>query len=234
MIPTKEVPTLFTVWNTPIKVKPGVLGNLLVGWIALSWLAGQQLPESSWAARLLVGALSLAALLAADFGHALAHIVSARYAGAPMDEILVSVGMPRTLYFDNDVSPQTHRLRAMGGPVFNTLGLLASLLLRLLTPYGSLARYVVDWSCIGHGMILAGSLTPLPLVDGGVILKWTLVERGRTPAQADAVVRRLDLVIGAVAVTAGVVLATQRHWLLALGLTAAGAIAIGAALDKIH
>ncbi|MBC8248234.1 MAG: hypothetical protein H8E90_01025 [Anaerolineales bacterium] len=234
MTTTNKVPTLFTVWNTPIKVKPGVLVNLLVGWIALSWLAGQQLPESSWAARLLVGAISTFALLVADLGHAMAHIVSARYAGAPMDVILVSMGMPRTLYFDNDVSPQTHRLRALGGPVFNTLGLLASLLLRLLTPYGSLARYVVDWSCIGHGMILAGSLAPLPLVDGGVILKWTLVERGRTPAQADAVVRRLDLVIGAVAVTAGVVLATQRHWLLALGLTAAGAIAIGAALDKIH
>lgn len=228
------MPTLFTIWNTPVKVKPAVLVNLLIAWSALSWLAGQQPPESYWPARLLVGALSTTALLAADLGHTLAHIVSARYAGAPMDVILVSVGMPRTLYFDNDVLPQAHCMRALGGPIYNALGLLASLLLRILTSGGSAARLVADWSCIGHGMILAGSLTPLLLVDGGTILKWTLVERGRTPAQADAAIRRLNLVIGAMAVTAGMVLAMQHHWLLALGLAAAGAIAIGAALGKIR
>ncbi len=234
MTPTKEVPALFTVCSTQIKVKPAVLGNLLVGWVALTWLAGQQVSESSWATRLLVGALSLAALLVADFGHAMSHIVSARYAGAPMDEILVSAGMPRTLYFDNDVPPQTHRMRSLGGPIFSALGLLASLFLRLLTSPGSPARMVANWSCIGHGLILAGSLAPLPIVDGGVILKWTLVERGRTPAQADAVIRRLDLVIGAMAITAGVALAILRYWLPALGLAAAGAIAIGTALNKIR
>lgn len=234
MTTTKEVPILFTVWNTSVKVKPAVLGNFLVGWVALSWLAGQQVPESSWAARLLVGALSLAALLVADFGHAMSHIISARYAGAPMDEILVSAGMPRTIYFDNDVPPQTHRMRSLGGPIFSALGLLVSLFLRTLTSYGSLVRVVADWSCIGHGFILAGSLTPLPLVDGGTILKWTLVERGRTPAEADVVVQRFSLVIGAVAITAGVVLTTQRRWLPALGLVVAGVIAIGAGLGKIR
>ena len=230
----EEAPTLFTVWNTPVKVKPAVLGNLLIAWVALSWLTGQQFPDSSWPTRLLVGALSLAALLVADFGHALAHIVSARYAAAPMDEILVSAGMPRTLYFDNDVPPQAHRLRALGGPIYSALGLVVSLFLRILTSPGSPARMVADWSCIGHGMILAGSLTPLPIVDGGVILKWTLVERGRTPAEADAVIRRLNLAIGAMAIVAGMVLATQRHWLLALGFAGAGAIATGVAMDKIR
>jgi hypothetical protein len=228
------VPTSFTIWNTQIKVKPAVLGNLLVGWVALSWLAGQQLPESSWATRLLIGALCLAALLVADFGHALAHIVSARYAGAPMDEILVSAGMPRTLYFDNDVPPQTHRMRSLGGPIFSALGLIVSLFLRALTSPGLPARMVADWSCIGHGLILVGSLTPLPIVDGGVILKWTLVERGHTPAEADAVIRRLNLVIGAVALVAGVALAVLRYWLPALGLAAAGVVAIGAGLGKIR
>ena len=75
---------------------------------------------------------------------------------------------------------------------------------------------------------------PLPVVDGGVILKWTLVERGRTPAEADTVIRRLNLAIGAVALVAGVVLAIVRYWLPALGLAAAGAIAITAELGKIH
>ena len=148
MVPDKEVPTLFTVWDTAVRVKPAVLANLLIAWVALSWLAGQQFPDSSWLARLLVGALSTTALLVADFGHALAHIVSARYAAAPMDEILVSAGMPRTLYFDNDVPPQTHRMRSLGGPIFSALGLLVSLFLRTLTSPGSPARMVADWSCI--------------------------------------------------------------------------------------
>jgi len=229
-----EVPTLFTVWNTPVKVKPGVLVNLLALWITLVWLAGQQLPESSWAARLVVGALSTTALMVADFGHALAHIISAQYAGAPMDEVFISAGMPRTHYFDNDVPPQVHRMRSLGGPIYSALGLVASLFLRILTSPGSPARMVADWSCIGHGFILAGSLTPLPIVDGGVILKWTLVERGRTPAEADAVIRRLNLVIGAVALVGGVVLAILRYWLPGLGLAVAGAIVVMAGLGKIR
>lgn len=44
---------------------------------------------------------------------------------------------------------------------------------------------VADCSSVGHGLILTGSLAPLPIVDGGSLLKWTLVERGRTPAEAD-------------------------------------------------
>jgi hypothetical protein len=62
----------------------------------------------------------------------------------------------------------------------------------------------------------------------------SLVERGRTPAEADAVIRWLNLVIGAVALGAGVVLAMQRYWLLTLGLAAAGMIALGAGLGKIR
>jgi hypothetical protein len=30
MTTTEETPTLFTVWNTPVKVKPAMLGNLVV------------------------------------------------------------------------------------------------------------------------------------------------------------------------------------------------------------
>jgi len=191
-----EAPTLFTVLDTPVKVKPAVLGNLLASWGVLSRMAGRRHPERSWPARLMVGALSTATLVVADIGHAMAHIVSACYAGAPMDEILVSPEMPRTIYFDNDVPPQAHRMRALGGPIYSALGLLSSLLLRGLAPRDSLAHELAGWSCIGHGFIFTGSLAPLPIVDGGSILKWTLVERGRTPAEADAVVQRVDLASG--------------------------------------
>jgi hypothetical protein len=179
------------------------------------------------------------ALMVADLGHAMAHTVSARYAGAPMDEILISEGMPRTLYHDNDVPPRVHRLRALGGPIYSALGLAISCLLRGLAPRDSLVREVAGWSCLGHGFIFGGSLAPLPIVDGGTMLKWTLVERGRTPEQANEVVAQVNLSLGtALAATGVAVAATRRQqparhrWLPALGLIGAGAIAIVAARDR--
>jgi hypothetical protein len=238
---TSKPTTLFTVWGTPVKVKPAILANLLGLWGLLSWLAGRGRPERPWPVRLLAGVLSTVALMAADVGHAMAHIVSARYAGAPMDEILLSEGMPRTLYYDNEVPPRVHRLRALGGPVFSTVGLLTSLILRALAPRGSLVRELAGWSSLGHGLILGGSLVPLPFVDGGTLLKWTLVEQGRTEEEADGVIRQIDLGLGAATATVGVAVAAAgrglpagHRWLTALGLIAGGAIAIAAAADRIR
>jgi hypothetical protein len=234
MSETKEVPTLFTVRGTPVKVEPIVLGNLLAAWGGLAWLAGRRRPDLPWPARLLIGMLGLLALLAADLGHAIAHTVSARYAGAPVDEILVTEGMPRTFYRDNEVPPHVHRLRALGGPIYSAVSLLGSLALRASTPSDSVAHDLANIACLGHGFILAGSLMPLPFVDGGTIVKWTLVERGCTPAKADTTLKRVDLALGTAATTAGLAFGLSHRWLLALGLVASGAIAIGAALDKIR
>ena len=224
---------VFAVWDTAIRVKPAVLANLLGLWGLAAWLAGRGHPERPWCQRILVGLLSTIAMMVADFGHAMAHIVSARYAGAPMDEILLSEGMPRTLYYDNDVPPRAHRTRALGGPIFSAIGLALSCLVRGLASQGSVVREVAGWSCLGHGFIAGAGLVPLPIVDGGSILKWTLVERGRTPEQADEVVAQIDLSLGAALTATGVAVAATSHqesaarrWLPALGLVAAGAIAI--------
>ena len=232
---------VFTIWDTRVRVRPAILANLIGLWGLLTWLAGRGHPERPWPLRILIGMLSMTALMAADLGHAAAHIFSARYAGAPMDEILISEGMPRTLYYDNDVPPRVHRLRALGGPVYSAVGLATSCLLRGLAPRGSLAREIAGWSCLGHGFILGGSLIPLPIVDGGTMLKWTLVERGRTPEQADEVVQQVDLSLGTALTVTGVALAAAgrqqtaaRRWLPVLGLIAAGAIAIAAGKGKIR
>jgi hypothetical protein len=229
----RETEAVFTVWGTAIRVKPAVLANLVGLWGFLAWFAGRGRPDRPWSVRILVGLLSTVAMMVADFGHAMAHIVSARHAGAPMDEILISEGMPRTLYYDNDVPPRAHRTRALGGPIFSAIGLALSFLVRGLASRGSLVREVASWSCLGHGFIMGGGLIPLPIVDGGSILKWTLVEHGRTPEQADEVVAQIDLSLGAALTATGVALAATsrqespaRRWLPALGLVAGGVIAI--------
>lgn len=241
MAQVKDTPIAFSVWGTPVKVNPAILANLLGLWGLLSWLAGRHRPERPWFLRVVIGFLSTVALLIADLGHAMAHIISARHAGAPMDEIQISAGMPRTVYFDNEVPPSVHRLRASGGPVYSALGLLTSLGLRALSPSGSALREVADWSCLGHGFIFLGSLVPLPFVDGGTLVKWTLVEQGRTPSEADEAVRQVDLALGLSATATGLALAAagrrrsgRQRWLPALGLIAGGAVAILAALDKIR
>ncbi len=221
-----------TVLGTPVVVQPAVLFNLAGLWGLLVWLSGRGQPERPGFERLLLGLLELFLLLSADLGHALAHTVSARLAGAPTDQILVTAGMPRTIYWNDDVPPRVHRLRAVGGPLFNAAGLLASLLVRALAAPGSLLRELADWACLGHGFILVGSLMPLPMVDGGTLLKWTWVERGRTPAEADLLVRRTSLAVGGVASVAGLALAAGRRWLPAAVLAAGGLVAMVVGLRK--
>ena len=230
----KDAKTLFSFQGTSVKVEPAVgiyIGGL---WGAMVWWAGRKDRERPWPVRILAGSLASLALLAADIGHALAHVVSARWAGTPMAYVLVSADMPRTIYPEADVPPRTHVVRSLGGPIYNAVSLLVSLVSRRLAPSGSLWHESLGWSALGHGLILLGSLAPLPIVDGGVLLKWSLIDRGRSPQDADAVVRQAGLATGAAAVAAGATLSAQRRWLVGLGLIASGAVAVAAALDKIR
>ena len=231
---TDDIPVLLTIFDTPVKARAGVLVNLLGLWAGAAILAGRRKPERSWSSRLAVGAASAAIWASADFGHALAHIVSARAAGAPMDEVLISRGMPRTIYTNNDVPPRVHIIRSLGGPIFNALGLLVSLLLRGVSPADSVTHELAGDALLGHGLLLGGSLAPLPIVDGGVILKWSLVEGGREPEEADQVVQAAGVATGAVVLGAGAGLASRGRWLPAFGLLAAGVVAIAAALNKLR
>jgi hypothetical protein len=163
----------------------------------LTWLAGYRKPGRSWRQRLGVGLLAMPIALVADVGHAMAHTVSAGLAGAPMDEVLLSSGMPRTLYEDNAVPPRTHIQRSLGGPLFSLASAALSFLWRRLSPAGSLSRELADISLACHSWILLGSATPLPMVDGGIILKWKLVEAGQSEPQAAQAVRQINLGLGA-------------------------------------
>jgi hypothetical protein len=233
-LPPLDMQSSFSILGTPVKATPGFFANLLALWAAMSWQAGREQPKRGSLDRVLIGGLSAAVLILADLGHAVAHSLSARIASAPMDEIDLSSGMPRTIYHDQDVAPRVHIIRSLGGPIFSALGLATSLAARNFASRGSTAHEVANWSSVGHSLILVGSLAPLPIVDGGVILKWSLVERGRTTSQADKFVYQAGITTGVATAGAGVVMANRRRWLPAVGLIAAGLVAIGAAIGKIR
>ncbi|MCL4562514.1 MAG: hypothetical protein M1281_18120 [Chloroflexi bacterium] len=201
-------------WPAPI---------LLTG--LLAWVAGLRKPKRSWLQRLGVGLLAMPIALFVDLGHAMAHTISARLAGAPMDEILLSSGMPRTLYQDNDFPPQTHIRRSLGGPIFSLTGFTLSLLWRRIAPHGSLSHDLAEASLASHTFILLGSLAPLPMVDGGIILKWKLVEAGQSTEQADQTVHKTSLRPGAAFLGLGILLGIFRKRKLVGSLLAAGGAA---------
>lgn len=191
------------IFGTLVTVKATVLVVFVAVWGGLTWLGLRRHPKRGFGRSLLIGLASLVVLLPVDFGHAFAHIFSARYARAPMDELRITAGMPRTLYWNNAVSPDVHRLRALGGPIFNALGFLLSLAIYRAVPRRPIARELAGWSALGHGLLVITSLLPLPMVDGGTLLKWTLVARGRPEAEADALVRRVDRGMGVLGVVIG-------------------------------
>jgi hypothetical protein len=224
------------IFDTHIKVKVTFLIYIVPIWVGVTWLGLYWHPERGFWPSVLVGFVAVILLLVAECGHPVAHIFSARYAGAPMDELQISAGggMPRTLYWKNEVSPNVHRLRAIGGPLFNLLGLLLSLVISAAAPGNSVVWELAAWSAGGHGLLLLMSLAPVPMVDGGVLLKWTLVARGKAVTEADEIVRRVDWVMGIVAGIVGVVLIALQIWIAGVILMGVGAVVIGIALGKIR
>jgi hypothetical protein len=222
------------VFGTPMKVKMIFMIYILILWAILTWLETAWHPGIAFWEAVLLGLAVVLVLIPADVGHAIAHIFSARWAGAPMDEILLSAGMPRTLYWNNAVSPNAHRLRAIGGPLFNLVALLLSLAIYALPAGNSVVRELATWSALGHALILIMSLVPLPVVDGGTLLKWTLVARGRTETQADEAVRRLDWGIASLTEIAGLVLVASRLWIVGGILVGLGMVVIAITAGKIH
>ena len=115
------------IFDTPVKLRPVVLFNLIFLWGFATLFGLYQHPNRDLWMGLLVVFLLMFLLIFADFGH----------------EILITAGMPRTLDTDNNVSPAAHRMRAIGGPVFSTLGLLLSIAIYSITANNSVLREIV-------------------------------------------------------------------------------------------
>jgi Zn-dependent protease len=174
------------------------------------------------------------AMLGSEWCHNLTHTFVADRIGKPIDRIRVIFGMPLLVYYDPDdpaVTPREHMLRAIGGPLFNALTLLPLFLLQRAasehTPQHFLARLTFGTNLF----LLTAGLTPHPSLDGGPLLKWSLIDRGRSRREAEAIVKRANGIVAAVFSLLSVILnlGGKRRMAAVLGLMglSSWAIALG-------
>ena len=187
----------------------GRLGETEITRRGLSWLPVSQLiiwgqfarasrqrnPERSWIRAGLEGFCQMAVMLGSEWGHNLAHLAASNIIGKPMDQFRIQLGMPRCVYHeinDQEVAPREHLVRALGGPIFNLLALPFAWKARRMTNKDSIAGITARTAFDTNLFLSTISLLPIPGIDGGPILKWSLVERGKTPREADEVVRKMN------------------------------------------
>lgn len=195
--PGEDVTEVGRVFDAPLVVKGGTWFPIvqILMWGAMAYAAGQRQPERSWMQRLAVGALTMPVVLGSEWLHNLAHAAAARLVGHPVDAIRITWGMPLLVYFeinDTDVTPSQHVVRAVGGPIFNLLTLPIWWLVRWLSPPDSVGRDVGEAGTWMNSFLSIGGLMPIPGLDGGAILKWALVSKGRSVKKADKVVQRVN------------------------------------------
>jgi Zn-dependent protease len=228
--PEDEVRQLGQAFGAPLIAKGWTWLPLaqIAAWGVMARLAGKRCPERSLLQRWLVGLLTMPVVLGSEWCHNLAHTAAAQYTGKPVDCIRVNFGMPLLVYYDiNDptVTPRQHITRALGGPVFNLLVLPFAWLLKRFSRPESVWRDVGNTAYATNLFLATVSLLPIPGIDGGPILKWSLVERGKTVEQADEAVKKVNLGLGAGLMGGAAGAAKKRKWWLAgfsamLGFTA--------------
>jgi Zn-dependent protease len=233
--PQDEVDIVGRVFGTPvvIKGKTWLPGIQMITWPIMAWVAKKRIPERSWMQSLGVGAVTMPIVLGSEWCHNLAHAAAARMVGKPMDAMRITWGMPMVVYYDiNDenVTPRQHIIRALGGPVFNMLITPLAYYFQRRTDPKSVMRDMANAAVGTNAFLPAVGLLPIPGIDGGPILKWSLVEGGRKPSEADLIVRKVDGVLGIILALAGTLSFKKRRWLLGGLLIQLGAAALSVAL----
>ncbi len=229
--PTDEITTIGHVFGTPLVVKGYTWLPLieLIAWPVMTWIAGRRHPDWSWPKRATVGAVTTVVALGSEWCHNFAHAAAARWVGKPMDAMRIFWGTPLCIYYDiedNAVAPRQHIARALGGPIINAVLMSLARLLRPLTRQGTASREIADTAVAMNTFLATVSLTPIPGIDGGPILKWSLVDRGKSPAEADAVVQKVNGVMGAGLMGVSAVALKKRRWLLGVLAALFGVISL--------
>jgi hypothetical protein len=167
----------------------------MILWAIFTRTAARRKPDSSRMKWSREGFLKMAVVLGSEWCHNLAHLITSNWIGKPMDKMRVQAGMPRCIYHeinDDDVTPGQHIARAMGGPVINFLLFLIAGQARKLTRPDSIAGETAKTAYQTNLFLSLISILPIPGIDGGPILKWSLVKRGKSIQEADQVVQKVN------------------------------------------
>ena len=181
----------------------------------MSYFAGKRRPGRTFKERVCVGMCTMPVVLGSEWLHNLAHAAAAWIVGKPVDCIRVVGGMPLLVYYDvNDlsVSPKQHMIRAIGGPLLNAILLPFAWLVKRFSPADSVWRDVGETAFAVNLFLSTMSLLPIPIIDGGPILKWSLVDKGRTVEEADQVVQKVNLGMGIGLAGGAVAAAKKQKW----------------------
>jgi Zn-dependent protease len=186
-----------TLGSTPVTYQgwSWVPGTQLLAWIFFTRQAAKRKPTDTifhWTAE---GFLKTIVTLGAEWCHNLAHALASNLIGQPMDELRVQFGMPRCIYYeinDLNVTPRQHLVRALGGSLINLLLLPISWLYRRTTQPDTIPGETAKLFFQTNLFLSLISLLPIPGIDGGPILKWSLVEGGSSIQEADEVVRKVN------------------------------------------
>ena len=213
--------TLTRIWGTPIVVVGRTWLPLaeLASWIFLSWWSSRRDPGHTPGMNLGLGAINTLTVLGSEWCHNLAHVAAAHVVDRPMDALRITWGMPLCVYYqleDARVTPRQHIARALGGPLFTLAAALGLGRIRSMTRSSTAAREIADTALGANLVILSAGMLPYPGLDGGVILKWGLVESGRSPQQADQITRQVDGVVAAGLAGAAIVVKKRRPCLSGL------------------
>jgi len=235
--PLSELTQVGSFLGTPIMVKGRTWFPLaeLGTWGVMTWLSGRHHNQRTFLERFGIGGLKTLVFLGSEWCHNIAHAITARWIRKPMDALRIVYGMPLVIYEnpeDPSVTPMQHILRSLGGPIFNMGALCIAWLWQRFSTPGSISHEVANTAVEMNTFLSFFSLTPVPMIDGGPVLKWSLVERGLTPPQADNAVKQANLVAaGGLGVAAGVSFRKRRKgWGIIMGLFAL--ICLGVAIDR--
>jgi len=164
-------------------------------WAIFTRSASRKKPENSHLQWSREGFLKMAVVLGSEWCHNLAHLIASNWIGKPMDQMRIQAGMPRCIYHeinDQDVTPRQHIARSLGGPIVSLLFLPVTGLMRTVTKSDSIAGETAKTAFQTNLLLSLVSLLPIPGIDGGPILKWSLVESGKTIEEADQVVQKVN------------------------------------------
>jgi hypothetical protein len=194
---TTEPKIIGRLFGTPVAIRGNTWFPLthLAMWGIMTRVSKKNRPEDGFSRHISEGALTSSAILGSEWCHNLAHAYIANWIGKPMDELQIQFGMPRCRYKeinDRAVSPRQHVIRSLGGPLINLLLIPLTALTRFLTKPDTIARETAKSALQTNVFLFAVSLLPIPGIDGGPILKWSLVERGYEIEEADQVVQRVN------------------------------------------